>query len=288
MLHSERAVESEEQMDLLSQPLQQQAIDKPDVGPSSDPHPIDGEAAKETDHTGSVLHADATPLVEALNESMVSDFYDANDGNDQSCVYTENEEVILLGKAQENSVKVGLNQIVPATSNDQKQICENVKSEELISSGTSKVGPELTTPAITTSSVNGWQEDLENDWKDFDFPMADNFGMVINGESHNAESCSDSTEVRNFVAQLVPLSIQGHAPVAGGSSDIALKQDYAVSEKSDLEDEPKRDTMVTHSGKVCKIDLLEEIIEDAKNNKVLLDLLLSKPVNFNYWLKPLT
>ncbi|XP_059438564.1 uncharacterized protein LOC132171297 [Corylus avellana] len=272
-------VESEEQMDLLSQ---QQVIEKPDVGPSSEPLPIDGEAAKETDHTGSVLHADATPLVEALNESLVSDFYDANDGNDQSCVYTENEEVILLGKAQENSAKVGLNQIVPATSNDQKQICENTKSEELISWGTSKVGPELTPPAMTTSSVNEWQEDLENDWKDFDFPMADNFDAdhaVIHGESHNAESCSDSTEVRNVVAQLVLLSVEGHTPVAGGSSDITLKQDSSVSEMSDLEDEPKRDTMVTHSGKVCKIDLLEEIIEDAKNNKKTLFLAMERVIN---------
>lgn len=264
-------------MDWLSQ---QQVIDKPDMGPSSEPQPIDGEAAKETDHTGGALHADATPLVEVLNESTVSDFYDANEGNDQSCVCTENEEVILLGKAQETSVIVGLNQIVHATSNDQKQICENTKSEELISWGTSKendikVEPELTPPG-TTSSINGWQDHLENDWKVyFDFPVADCLDAVAHGESHNAESCLDSsTEVRNSVAQLVPLSIKGHTPVAGGSSDITFKQDYSVSEMSDLEDEPKRDTMVTHSGKVCKIDLLEEIIEDAKNNKVLLDLLL--------------
>ncbi|GLT54281.1 hypothetical protein SLA2020_274920 [Shorea laevis] len=274
-------VESGEQMDLLSQ---QQVIDKPDVGPSSEPQPIDGGAAKETDHTGGVLDADATPLVEALNESAVSDFYDANDGNDQSCVYTENEEVILLGKAQENRVKVGLNHIVHATSNDQKQICENSKSEELISWGASKendikVGTELTPPGMTTSSINGWRDDLENDWKVyFDFPKADNLDAVVHGESQSAELCSD-TEVRNSVAQLVPLSIEGHTPVAGGSSDITFKQDYSVSEMSDLEDEPKRDTMVTHSGKVCKIDLLEEIIEDAKNNKKTLFSAMERVIN---------
>jgi hypothetical protein len=291
-------VETEDQVDLLRQ---QQVVDKADEGPSSEPRPITIEDAKVTEDIGGVVHADSTPLVE--------DFFDANDGNDHSCGNSENEEVILIGIAQENSVKVGLNEKVHATSNamldggndDQKQICENTESEEVISWGTCnenniKVGSD--SPGVTASLINekdgvrGIVNDLDYDAKGLDFSVADDLDMVICGKSDKEESCSDSTEVRNSVIQRDTPSVKENASVssecgvqtefgsepsvtecqtqaANGSSDVAFNLEDFVSEMSDIEDEPTMDTVVTRSGQVCNFDLLEEIIEDAKNNKVL-------------------
>ncbi|KAK4558464.1 hypothetical protein RGQ29_007984 [Quercus rubra] len=250
-------VESEDQVVLLRQ--QQRIVDKADVGPSSELRSISSDDAKVTEDIGGALHVDSTPLVEVQNDSMDLDFYDANDGNDQSCGNTENEEVILIGMTHENSAKVGLNEMVHVTSsalldegnNDQKQCCENTESDELITWGAwkennIKAGSEQTYPGMTTALIN------EKDGvRGFDSPVADDLDMVICLKSDKEESCLDSTK----------------AQASSGSADVTSKQDYFVGEMSDIEDEPTIGTVVTRSGQVCNLDLLEEIIEDAKNNK---------------------
>lgn len=273
---------------MLSQP---QVIDKVDAGPSSEPQSIAYDEAKERDHTCSVLHADATPLVEALNDSTALDFYDANEDNNQSCGYTENEEVILLGNSREKCVKVGLSEIDTTLNalshgenDDQKS--GSTGSEELTSWGICKeneieMGSETNLPDMTISLVNEKDgvkgptvNDLDYDWRDIDFPMANDSNNVVHGEGRKAESCSNISEAGNSVLQLVPTSIKEHTLLASGSSDIISKQHHFVSEMSDIKDETKADAVVNSSGsgQECKIHLLEEIIEDAKNNKVRLDL----------------
>ncbi|KAF5455076.1 hypothetical protein F2P56_024689 [Juglans regia] len=268
---------------LLSQP---QVIDKVDAGPSSEPQSIAYDEAKERDHTCGVLHADATPLVEALNDSTALDFYDANEDNNQSCRYTENEEVILLGNSQEKCVKVGLSEIDTSLNalshgenDDQKS--GNTGSEELTSLGICKeneieMGSETNLPGMTISSVKEKDgvkgttvNDLDYDWRDIDFPMANDSNNVVHGESPKAESCSNISEAGSSVLQFVPTSIKEHTLLASGSSDITFKQHYFVSEMSDIKDETKADAVIngSGSGQECKIHLLEEIIEDAKNNK---------------------
>ncbi|XP_075656034.1 uncharacterized protein LOC142626132 [Castanea sativa] len=63
------------------------------------------------------------------------------------------------------------------------------------------------------------------------------------------------------------------------SADVTSKQDYFVGELSDIEDEPTTGTVVTRSGQVCNLDLLEEIIEDAKNNKKTLFSAMERVIN---------
>ncbi|KAG2693618.1 hypothetical protein I3760_08G104600 [Carya illinoinensis] len=267
------------QMDLLSQ---QQLIVTADVGPSLEPCPIACDDAKETDHSSGVHHADATPIVEALNESTVSDIYDANKVNNQPCGYTENDEVILLENAQDNSVKVGLKEIVSATSNAmlhggknyQKEFCGYTKGEDLISRGNGiEIGLGMNPLVMTTPLINQKgavkviANDLDLDRKDFDFPMDDESNMVVPGECQKEELCLDSSVVRKSVPVPVPTSIKEHTLLASGSSDVTFRQDYFDSEMNGVEDEPKPDTIVTHSDQECKIHLLEEIIVHAKKNK---------------------
>nr|XP_048337248.1 paramyosin isoform X1 [Ziziphus jujuba var. spinosa] len=54
---------------------------------------------------------------------------------------------------------------------------------------------------------------------------------------------------------------------ASNSSDHTSKTDYIVTEMEDIEDELSRNSIVTRSGHLCRTDILEEIIEDAKSNK---------------------
>ncbi|KAL9430890.1 hypothetical protein AB3S75_026145 [Citrus x aurantiifolia] len=56
-------------------------------------------------------------------------------------------------------------------------------------------------------------------------------------------------------------------PNANGSSDLMSKQENSVNGKCNIEDDSTITTIVTRSGQICRIDLLEEMIEDAKNNK---------------------
>ena len=284
---------------------QQRIVDKADVGPSSELRSISSDDAKVTEDIGGALHVDSTPLVEVQNDSMDLDFYDANDGNDQSCGHAENEEVILIGMTHENSAKVGLNEMVHVTSsalldegnNDQKQCCENTESDELITWGAwkenhIKVGSEQTHPGMKTALIN------EKDGvRGLDVPVADDLDVVICLKSDEEESCLDSTKVSIPMAQLFTSSVEEkssvssecvqskigsepsvtecQAQVSSGSADVTSKQDYFVGDMSDIEDEPTTGTVVTRSGQVCNLELLEEIIEDAKNNKVLpLDLLI--------------
>ncbi|XP_030946730.1 uncharacterized protein LOC115971150 isoform X4 [Quercus lobata] len=262
-------VESEDQVVLLRQ--QQRTVDKADVGLSSELRSIASDDAKVTEDIGEALHVDSTTLVEVQNDSMDLDFYDANDGNDQSCGHTENEEVILIGMTHENSAKVGLNEMVHVTSsalldegnNDQKQCCENTESDELITWGAweenhIKVGSEQTHPGMTTALIN------EKDGvRGLDVPVADDLDVVICLKSDEEESCLDSTK----------------AQVSSGSDDVTSKQDYFVGDMSDIEDEPTTGTVVTRSGQVCNLELLEEIIEDAKNNKKTLFSAMERVIN---------
>ncbi|KAH9729956.1 ELKS/Rab6-interacting/CAST family protein [Citrus sinensis] len=56
-------------------------------------------------------------------------------------------------------------------------------------------------------------------------------------------------------------------PDANGSSDLMSKQENSVNGKCNIEDDSTITTIVTRSGQICRIDLLEEMIEDAKYNK---------------------
>lgn len=128
--------------------------------------------------------------------------------------------------------------------------------------------------------------------EDFDGMCSCGCNMVVPGESHQEQAHLDCShlEVENAVVQLAPLPVQdckpdapeGSLPLAvvdplfgdsekpesSGASDDAWKNDVPSGEMVDFEDEFALNTVVTRSGQICRIDLLEDIIEDARNNKV--------------------
>ncbi|TYH02074.1 hypothetical protein ES288_A09G109200v1 [Gossypium darwinii] len=115
---------------------------------------------------------------------------------------------------------------------------------------------------------NGGSDDKLN----FDGPMDFNKDLC-RSSSFNGTMVGEE----NAVSMLVPSYSQEQLP----EIFVGLKsQQGCIGEMSDVEDETFN-TVVSRSSQTCRIDLLEEIIEDAKDNKVLfaLNLLLSF-VNF--------
>ncbi|KAK9201695.1 hypothetical protein WN944_016901 [Citrus x changshan-huyou] len=197
----------------------------------------------------------------------------------------------------ENSVA----QLVPSSVQEHASDVCQYRDVKVESEHTPIVMP---TPSIHANAVaNG----SLTAWTDFDGPGATDIGVSNCGISQEVGSCLDCPlEVENSVAQLVtsnvpesgfqlevgsslPSSVQQHTsdvsesgfhlevgsssttdsgkPDANGSSDLMSKQENSVNGKCNIEDDSTITTIVTGSGQICRIDLLEEMIEDAKNNK---------------------
>ncbi|KAG4162418.1 hypothetical protein ERO13_D01G114520v2 [Gossypium hirsutum] len=120
---------------------------------------------------------------------------------------------------------------------------------------TPQVAPFTSADDTAPLLENGSSDDKLN----FDGPMDFNEDLC-RSSSFNGTMVGEE----NAVSMLVPLK----------------SQQGCIGEMSDVEDETFN-TVVSRSSQTCRIDLLEEIIEDAKDNKVLfaLNLLLSF-VNF--------
>ncbi|GLT76670.1 hypothetical protein SLA2020_483170 [Shorea laevis] len=74
-----------------------------------------------------------------------------------------------------------------------------------------------------------------------------------------------------------------HVEVGSGKGDGSLglqsKQD-PVNEMGDSDNEPDLDVVDTCTGQICRIDMLQEIIEDAKNNKKTLFQVMQSVMDF--------
>lgn len=132
-----------------------------------------------------------------------------------------------------------------------------------------------------------------------DFPVADDGKQLSGSTTSEEEQIRDAPECGGSlldnevsVAQLVPPIEQNQtpdAPECGLHSEFCSdppvtdfdklqasisfnhnsNEDYYVTEMGDIGDELSRDVIVTRSGQVCRIDILDENIEEAKNIKVL-------------------
>ncbi|CAL2280908.1 unnamed protein product [Prunus armeniaca] len=169
----------------------------------------------------------------------------------------------------------------------------HTQNEELISDETGlnfdgKVGLQQSPSCKSTLSMpdEDWVNRILDEplpaWKNFDFPVHDDSDLVISETCHKVESSAvDSlVEVKSSVAQLDSSFIE-HAPdatqcdfhsefcsgplladdnlQATGTSCLTSKQDCSPREMVDIEE--------TTPNNICNIYVLEEIIEDAKNNK---------------------
>lgn len=245
------------------------------------------------------LQVDSTYLdTKTLNGSTYSK---ASSDHDEVCGGDRNEESASSGKHEKSNVKDGSDVTSPVTpiatlyssgADDHWNLIDT-KTQE---SSSVKIGSDQGSHVSSTSSNHGYTDGTMNgnqlaDSEDFDGMCSCGCNMVVPGESHQEQAHLDCShlEVENAVVQLAPLPVQdckpdapeGSLPLAvvdplfgdsekpesSGASDDAWKNDVPSGEMVDFEDEFALNTVVTRSGQICRIDLLEDIIEDARNNK---------------------
>ncbi|KAJ6686792.1 TRANSCRIPTION FACTOR BHLH83-RELATED [Salix purpurea] len=100
------------------------------------------------------------------------------------------------------------------------------------------------------SDLSGRLADSHSQWKDFDGPEDDEFDMVTHRKSSLGESCADSiaTDVNNSVAEQMPDSAEG-----------GLHSAFCGISIYDFEN--------MNSNQCTKIELIEETVKAAKDNK---------------------
>ncbi|KAF3436327.1 hypothetical protein FNV43_RR23419 [Rhamnella rubrinervis] len=122
-------------------------------------------------------------------------------------------------------------------------------------------------------------------------------------QTRDAPECDGSLlNIESSVAQLLPPFVQNqtqdapecglqsefcpHPPVTGcvklqasNSLNLTSQEDSYVTEMGDIEDELSRHDIVTRPGQVCRIDILDEIIEEDKNSKRTLFIAMESVIN---------
>ncbi|KAG8486827.1 hypothetical protein CXB51_020344 [Gossypium anomalum] len=232
-------------------------------GTSSSTEPLleTGEVVGDTCLTDSSSNVDS---LEAQNAATTSKFHD-NNNNEAADI--ETEELILLGNTEIQKSKSSFSW--NASEVDNSLLFANLGTKELGSSSQDRTTdsedgfPRMPQVAPFTS-VDDTAPLLENgssnDKLNFDGPVDLNEDLCrissLNGTMVGKE---------NAVSMLVPSYSQEQLP----ESFVGLKSHQGcIGEMSDVEDETFN-PVVSRSSQTCRIDLLEEIIEDAKDNKTM-------------------
>ncbi|XP_038681707.1 uncharacterized protein LOC119982417 isoform X2 [Tripterygium wilfordii] len=264
--------EHEEQIKLLSRMVGGEK----EVGSSSGVKSMTRQAY---DSDGSIgAHLTGSTNDETLASSTtILNFYDSCYG--KSSASTGGEELILLRVAQKNSDRFG--------SVDEPKNLTNEGGDNVT------VSHEL--PTNLVHEMVGASDnliDLHGELKEFEGPCADDFDMISCGKLDQAKSFLDgsSLERNSSMVEVVPSSPQEdtvdticHSPhedidasastddfeklEAGGSIDLKSNDEFPVVRKEDTEGDAN--IIITRSGQICRVDLLEEIIEVSKNHKTL-------------------
>lgn len=231
-----------------------------------------------------------------LEEAEVPNTPKSNGGVDKyvnSVPFNESEEQYAFGKVGEVSFIDFENKITENVANgfkhDASRSCDNelglvdVESENLISFGMfHEMQPS---PMIDNGN--------EKEGGDFSCPTADDhdaitraISQLVGCEPSLMERESSEVEAVDQSQRLMPnsneVSLQSELD---GSTAIVVEKDVenscsfseqedSVSKADDVVDEISREDMAGQSNQASAIDLLEEIIVEAKTNKVLLSLCL--------------
>ena len=270
-------------------------VDVEDVGSSSAPQSISVEIVKTADcSSGPYLNV-------ALDESTLSNVTNSNDGADKVLGMNEIKDLNVFWDAEDDFTGEMANKIAKDISNgfrqdanenlDQGQVHLDVESEYLVSSGVcQETEPKLNYHIKEADSLdnnrNTSASHLNEEWVDSVGHSTDDSDATICDKNHLLEKCETPLiEVADSETQAV-CHVQGDtANAKDNDSDPSIavgknlesdstffKQDLFVSEASGVEDEIDEDNGVSQSSQTCRIDLLEEIIDEAKTNKVLLAL----------------
>ncbi|KAA3471833.1 golgin candidate 5-like isoform X1 [Gossypium australe] len=232
-------------------------------GTSSSTEPLleTGEVVGDTCLTDSSSNVDS---LEAQNAATTSKFHD-NNNNEAADI--ETEELILLGNTEIQKSKSSFSW--NASEVDNSLLYANLETKELDSSSQDRTtdiedGFPRTPQVAPFTSADDTAPLLENgssnDKLNFDGPVDLNEDLC-RSSSLNGTMVGEE----NAVSMLVPSYCQEQLP----ESFIGLKsQQGCIGEMSDVEDETFN-PVVSRSSQTCRIDLLKEIIEDAKDNKTM-------------------
>ncbi|KAJ4727514.1 nuclear mitotic apparatus protein 1-like isoform X1 [Melia azedarach] len=206
----------------------------------------------------------------------------------QLCATTESTDSVSLDKGQDINVQVG--HFSEVCANDSNNSVSLEKGQD-----TNDSDPEQT-PFLTSAClvhVHGVADGPMTDSQDLDDQAtaidASNCGMnniaQLNEVSSigqlvpsSVEECTSDAQERGLQSEVGSGTTDSGKPDSSGSSDLTSKQENSMSERGDIGDESTI-TTVTRSGQVCRIDLLEEMIEDAKNNKKTLFMAMESVMN---------
>lgn len=276
-----------------------QVVEDVCMGSSSAPHPISVEITETADCSSGL---DLNEALDESTDSTLSNGSKSNDSTDKFLGMNETKELNTFSDAEDNFTGEISNNIAQETLNgfrqeygenfDQGRVQVDVDGEKLVSSGIcqemeAEQNYLIKDAASTNNNCNGIANHLNEEWVDFVGSSADVCDATICDKNHSSEKCETSLiEVESSEAQ----AGQGHAPNARDSLQLEFdscpsisvgenrengsffKQDSCISETSDVEDETDENNAVSQSSQVCRIDPLEEIIDEAKTNKVLLAL----------------
>ncbi|KOM34992.1 hypothetical protein LR48_Vigan02g114200 [Vigna angularis] len=249
-----------------------QLVQDIDVGPSSAPHSI---------YTKPADYSLVPDLNEALDNSTLSNVSNSNGVTEKFLGMDDMKELDVLQKVKDNFIEEISNKIAMEISNCfiqegneniyQSRPHVDVESENLISSGIcQETEPEHSyhSKEATSTNINGngTENRLNEEWVGFVGPSADYYDATT---GHIPEDCETNLiEVESSEVQAVCLA-QGNTLNSKDSLQSEFNAGFssAVDKTSDVEDDIGGKNEVSQYSQVCRIDLLEEIIDDAKSNK---------------------
>ncbi|KAB5527514.1 hypothetical protein DKX38_021361 [Salix brachista] len=216
-------------------------------GVTSEPRLVAKEDAKKTELISGVNDGSSTHQGESQDQPIVLPS-GANADTNQLQGHIEGEELILLGKPQlqEDILQPGSSQVPILVSND-LHLGINADHTQVFDSFNEQT-PRLMPACLGQENgelCGSWTES-ESHWKAFDGPENGEFDMIIHAKSSQVESCVDdiASAATYSVAEQTPDSAEDshHSNFSGDSENMNSKQ-------------------------LGQIELLEENVEAAKDNK---------------------
>ncbi|XP_068492668.1 uncharacterized protein [Phaseolus vulgaris] len=249
-----------------------QLVQDIDVGPSSAPHSI---------YTKTADYSLVPDLNEALDKSTLLNVSNSNDVTEKFLGMDDMKELDVFQNFEDNFTEEISNKIALETSNGfsqedneifyQRRRHVDVESENFISSGIcQEMEPEhnyhIKEATSTKNNGNGTGNHLNEEWVDFVGASADDYNATTSHILEDSEA--NLIELKSSEAQAVSLA-QGNTQNSIDSLQLELDAGFSsVGDKTSyVEDDIGGKKEVSQYSQVCRIDLLEEIIDDAKSNK---------------------
>eukprot|EP00262_Sarcandra_glabra_P022103 TRINITY_DN9628_c3_g1_i1.p1 TRINITY_DN9628_c3_g1~~TRINITY_DN9628_c3_g1_i1.p1 ORF type:complete len:604 (+),score=151.82 TRINITY_DN9628_c3_g1_i1:111-1922(+) len=244
--------------------MHQEELEEASTCRLSESKSVDCEDPHGTYHTSDSLYVNSSCVDEAEAGSSVSSVHGGN-YHDQLRAYTEIEEMNPSTKNQEVNLIVGFHQSPHASSSmTHEDAGVNDHCRDAQCSDIQSLKKVLAYDSVSATCRGNNQSDLclgANSFKEESLPLTVHIPSPIHEEEpdsmENAGSRNDST---NFVSECEEPGSRGS--LQNGSEKLTFD-----TELVDVENNSQLTTITTRSGQIVSIDLLEDIIRDAKDNK---------------------